>query len=91
MSLGLSFRAVLELGKARLLRFMCLSSIVLCWLVTLISHEPARDVSSSLPARGSFRDAELAGDDVLDGVVDIGEVIKCCEGNLLVLAEGDKI
>lgn len=85
------FQTGLELGRARLLRFMCLSSIVLCWLVILKSHEPARDTSSSLPARGSLRNGELAGDDVLDGVVDIGEVVERCERNLLVLAEGDKI
>ena len=70
---------------------MCLSSIVLFRLVTLISHEPARDISSSLPPSGSLRNGELAGDDVLDGGVDIGEVVERCEGNLLVLAEGDKI
>ena len=88
---GGSFRARLELSKARLF-VSCVYRLSFYFdFVIPISHEPARDISSSLPARGSLRNAELAGDDVLDGVVDIGEVVERLEGNLLVLAERDKI
>jgi hypothetical protein len=45
----------------------------------------------SLPARGSLLDGELAGHNVLDGVVDIGEVVERLEGDLFLLTVGDEV
>ena len=49
------------------------------------------EMLSSVPARRSIRDGEFAGHNLLYCGMDIGEVIKCCEGDILPLAVGDKI
>jgi hypothetical protein len=53
-------------------------------------HE-THETLPSFPTRGSRGDGKLAGHNILDGGMDVGEVVERCEGNILLFAVCDEI
>lgn len=49
------------------------------------------EMFSSVPPRRSIGDGELAGHNLLHCGMDIGEVVECCEGDVLSLAVRNEI